>query len=209
MVPHRAATGALRRARAEHIPYDFEMDFDDASQLFCSEVASSAYREAGITLWMSLSSISDRTVVPWLADFGVRHFATQAPSDLEYDPQLTVVAEWRDPETLFADHVDNAVIDAMIEGADPGSHLDYSHARLPAARALKAYSVAVGACGRVGPVPEGMSATAALRNQSLSQRHGRAREQTLERARAFERDTGYRPPYWELVTLAHEALDFD
>ena len=36
----------------------------------------------------------------WLAAFGVRNFITQEPSDLEYDPQLRVVAEWRDLETL-------------------------------------------------------------------------------------------------------------
>ena len=28
-------------------------------------------------------------------------------ADLEYDPQLSIVAEWRNPETLFKDHLDN------------------------------------------------------------------------------------------------------
>jgi hypothetical protein len=120
-----------------------------------------------------------------------------------------VVAEWRDPDTLFTDHVDNAVIDAMVEIAEAGSHLDYSLARLPAARVLKGYSVVVELVGGVGPVPEGMSATAALRNHRLTERHERAQTRTLELAAAFERDRGYRPPYWELVRLARSALEGD
>jgi hypothetical protein len=120
MLPHRAASLALERARAGHIPYDFEMDYSDPSHLFCSEVASWVYRELGVTLWMGISTISKPGLRRWLASFGVRHFETQEPSDLEYDPQLAVVAEWRDAASLFDDHIDNAVIDAMLEGADRG-----------------------------------------------------------------------------------------
>src|SRR6266571_3850037 len=49
-LPHRAAALALERARSGRIGYDFEMDYTDASRLFCSEVASSVYRELGVTL---------------------------------------------------------------------------------------------------------------------------------------------------------------
>ena len=56
-------------------------------------------------LWYAALEISFQyfvtRVVNWLSDFGVEHFITQMPADLEYDPQLSVVAEWRDPETLF------------------------------------------------------------------------------------------------------------
>ena len=45
---------------------------------------------------------------------------TLEPSDLEYDPQLTVVAEWHDPGTLFKDHLDNAVTDVLLEDANSG-----------------------------------------------------------------------------------------
>ena len=121
MLPHRAATAALESARSRHIPYDFSMDFQDRSRLFCSEVASAAYGEAGVRLWMGLSTLSSPGLLKWLSAFGVRNSLTQEPSDLEYDPQLRVVAEWRDPETLLQDRLDNAVIDAMLEGAERGS----------------------------------------------------------------------------------------
>src|SRR2546422_8130369 len=41
LLPHRAASLALERARSGHIAYDFDMDYTDPSRLFCSEVASS------------------------------------------------------------------------------------------------------------------------------------------------------------------------
>ena len=184
MLPHKAATAAVNRARSEHIPYDFSMDYEDDSRLFCSEVASTAYRQFGVTLWMGISSISTPGIASWLAAFGVNHFETQEPSDLEYDPQLTVVAEWRDPETLWQDHVDNAIIDVMLEGAERGDRLIYDWYLLPFGRLAKAYSAVKNWFGAVGPVPEGMNASAALRNDNFSNRHARIKVRLLHLIRA-------------------------
>lgn len=202
MLPHHAASAALAEAATRHIPYDFAMDFEDPSRLFCSEVASAAYRKHGVTLWMGLSRISTPGVRAWLAAFGVTHFTTQEPSDLEYDPQLRVVGEWRDPEALFKDHVDNAATDVLLEGAERGERLDYPLLLLPFARLAKAYSAALNLFGGVGPVPQGMSATAALKHGRYGKRHAALVERILERARAFRAEKGYVPPYWELLKLA-------
>lgn len=202
MLPHRAASAMLARAQREHIPYDFSMDYTDPSRLFCSEVASAAYREAGLTLWMGISTISREGLRRWLAAFGVQHFATQEPSDLEYDPQVHVVAEWHDATTLFNDHVDNAVTDVMLEGADRGTTLSYDWYTLPVARLMKAYSWARVQAGGAGPIPEGMSAAAALRNRSYGAEHA-ARAAALRAAAAEWRTAnGYPPAYWTLVSLA-------
>jgi hypothetical protein len=204
-LPHAAATRALAGARDRHIPYDFAMDARDHGAQFCSEVASAAYEAVGIRLWPGSSSISSPATAAWLAAFGVRNFETQEPSDLEYDPKLRVVAEWRDPEGLFRDHVDNAVVDVMLEDADAHRTLPYDAAKLPVVRLLKAWSVLLNLCGRPGPIPEGMSATAALRNQRFARDHAAIRDRTLELAEAFRRDHGYRPPFWELVRIARAA----
>ena len=205
LLPHKAANGAFTRARSEHIAYDFAMDFRDSTKLFCSEVASSAYRQFGVTLWMGISSISTPGIASWLAAFGVRHFETQEPSDLEYDPQLTVVAEWRNPETLWQDHLDNAIIDAMLEKAEQGERLNYDWYLLPFGRLAKAYSVIKNWFGAAGPVPEGMNASAALRNDAFSKWHARIKSKLLHLVATFEAEHGYRPPYWEVVSLAREA----
>jgi hypothetical protein len=205
MLPHRAAAYALARAGGEHIPYDFAMDTEEPSQLFCSEVVSDAYRHVGVRLWAGWSHISSPGVKAWLAAFGVRNFTTQEPSDLEYDPQLRVVAEWRDFETLRKDRLDNAVVDVMLEGAEQGDILTYDWYMLPVARVMKAYSVILNRLGKIGPVPEGMSASAAARNKWFSRRHAAIKERLTALAEQFQRDNGYWPPYWELIKLARRA----
>src|SRR5437899_1973601 len=204
LLPHRAATAALERARREHIPYDFTMDYRDPSRLFCSEVASWVYHDRGLDLWMGISTISKAGLRRWLASFGVRHFETQEPSDLEYDPQLVVVAEWRDATTLRKDHIDNAVIDALLEGAEAGDALSYAWYRLPVARLAKAYSWIVGRFGAQGPVPEGMSARAALRNGAFSDRQRQIAARVTEAAARLTEEQGYPPPYWVLLDLARK-----
>jgi hypothetical protein len=205
LLPHRAAENALRQASTRHIPYDFAMDQDDPRKQFCSEVASAAYKPLGVTLWMNMSRLSAPGLISWLSALGVRHFEAQEPSDLEYDPQLRVVAEWRDPEMLFQDHVDNAVIDVMLEGAERGRRLDYDWYHLPKARLAKALSVAKNWFGGVGRIPEGMSAATALRVDGLNAWHAALKARLLERAATFKAGRGYTPPYWELVRMAREA----
>jgi hypothetical protein len=202
LLPHRAATRALERATRGHVPYDFEMDYTDPTRLFCSEVASSAYHDVGIDLWMGISTISRPGLRSWLAAFGVRHFETEEPSDLEYDPQLVVVAEWRDPATLFQDHVDNAVIDAMLDGADRGDRLTYRWYALAPTRALQGWSWVLQRFGGRGPVPEGMSAAAALRHRAFTARQRSLAGQVTARAADWTRQHGYRPPYWALYQMA-------
>lgn len=204
-LPHRAARDALERARTSHVGYDFAMNHHDPSTLFCSEVASVAYAEHGVRLWRGLSSMSGAGLTRWLGAFGVRYFTTLAPSDLEYDPQMRVVAEWRDPDTLFADHLDNAVLDAMLEGAEAGDTVEYNYLHLPIARAMKAYSVVLNVFGAVGPIPEGMSATTGLRVDWLRARHSEIRAALDQKVDAYRRAEGRRPPYWELVELARDA----
>lgn len=205
IAPHRAAAAALAEARRRHIPYDFAMEYRDHATQFCSEVVSAAYETVGIKLWMGVSSISSRTVAAWLASIGVRHFETQEPADLEYDAQLRIVAEWRDRDTLFKAHLDDAVTDAMLSEAAPGEPLRYQHGILPLARLSKAYSIALNALGRVGPIPEGMSATAALRVENFRSEHREVTERVYAKADRFRVERGYPPPFWELVRLAREA----
>jgi len=207
MIPHKAASFSLSEAKRKHIPYDFEMDYSDPDKLFCSEVASAAYIQFGIRLWSELSTISSKGTRMWLSSFGVTNFETQEPSDLEYDPQLSVVAEWRDPETLYKDHLDNAVTDVMLEEADSGKQLSYDWYKLPIGRILKLYSTALNYFGSEGPVPEGMSAEAALKNVEYSDRHENIKERLVVLTNEFKTQNAYRPPYWELVNLARQARD--
>jgi hypothetical protein len=206
LLPHHAAKVMYLRALGKHIAYDFSMDPADSTALFCSEVASLGYRMFGMELWMGMSHISSPGLRSWLGDFGVRHWETQEPSDLEYDPQLRVVAEWRDPETLYKDHVDNAVTEAMLERAEKGERLGYDWYALPVARVVKGYSSVLNFFGGVGPIPEGMSATSALKHKAFVAKHDAATAAVNVTAERFRQEKGYRAPYWELVRMVRKTL---
>jgi hypothetical protein len=205
LLPHKAAKAAYDAAQSRHIPYDFKMNFYDSSTMFCSEVASYAYKKMGVQLWQNSSTISSPGVVNWLHDFGVENFVTQMPSDLEYDPQLSVVAEWRDLETLYKDHIDNAAMDALLEQANAGKKISYNHWMLPFVRVLKGWCWIKNQFGKQAMIPEGMSATRALKNQTFVAMHKALGEKVAEQSNAFTKQNGYKPPYWQLVKFAEAA----
>lgn len=205
LLPHKAAAIAYAKTTQTHIPYDFKMNFYDSSAMFCSEVGSFAYQQKGIQLWKGISTISSPGIINWLGAFGVENFVTQMPGDLEYDPQLSIVAEWRNPETLMKDHVDNAVMDALISKADAGVQIGYNHWMLPIARIIKGYSWLQNKLGYPGVIPEGMSATQGLKNKYFVTLYESLSKKTLLAAQQFEKEKGYRPPYWQLVKMAEEA----
>lgn len=207
MLPHKAASYMYEEAQSRHIPYDFRMDFYDSEEMFCSEVGSYAYRQFGIQLWSNESTISSDGVVKVMNTFGVENFVTQMPSDLEYDPQLSVVGEWRDTKALFEDHLYNSVIDAMLACAEKGETIEYNMWMLPVVRMAKAYSMTLNLFGKVGPVPEGMSALEASKSDAFINRHESLKLNVRNKAETFRQEKGYTPPYWELVRLAEKATD--
>ncbi|RNC83045.1 MAG: hypothetical protein ED557_10010 [Balneola sp.] len=207
MLPHIAAKEVYEEVLQRHIPYDFKMNFFDSEAMFCSEVGSYAYKNNGIQLWQSESTISSFGVVTLLNTFGVENFVTQMPSDLEYDPQLSVVGEWRNTEALYDDHLYNAVIDAMLEQADRGEKIGFNPLMLPFGRILKSYSWMKNQFGKEGPVPEGMSATQALKSDAFITRHEKIKMLTDRKVKEFEEKERYFPPYWEMVKLARESAN--
>lgn len=207
LAPHKAATAMLNWVRQKEVRYDFSMDWRDAERFFCSEVPYHAYRSVGIDLWAVKSDMSEPGLVRWLASLGVRHFTTLVPSDLEYDPRLGAVAEWRDVSLLRQHRFDDVTMDVLLQAADEGDRLGYHWYHLPVARLLKTWSGVQALLGAVPTIPKGMSAPTALRVDALSHRvHPTLRAAIEQRAAAFRRQNGYEAPYWVLVEAGRQAL---
>ncbi len=207
LLPHHAAEAMLRRVQHAHIPYDFAMEWADGSRAFCSEIVYDAYRDQGVELWAIRSAMSAPGLVRWLSGMGVRELTSLVPSDLEYDPQVRAVVEWRNAPELEEYRLDNAVTDALLEEADRGADLGFPWYALPLGRLLKAYSVGEEALGARPRIPEGMSAATALRVQALVTRVNPTVKASLRRkAGSFRSERGFQAPYWTLVSLAREAL---
>jgi len=138
---------------------------------------------------------------------GVTHFTTLAPSDLEYDPQLIPVVEWRDRETLKDDRLDNAIMDSLLERADHGLRLRYLAYKLPLAGMVKLLSHVQTIAGLQPTIPNGMAIAAALRISALvDEIYPTLRSGLADRARAFLIANGYEPPYWTLLNMARDTL---
>ncbi len=205
LIAHKAAEAARAAALDHHIPYDFGMDSADATKQFCSEVPFQAYRALGVDLWPGPTTVSDPGMMSLFAAFGVRTSSLLAPSDLEYGPRLVAAAEWRDTDALRQDRLDNAVLDAILGRVASDGLPEVRTRMLLAARGAKAWSWLLNRLGRVGPVPEGMSASRALRAQALDARHAAVRARLEELVAEREAADGYAAPYWTLVKLAERA----
>jgi hypothetical protein len=206
--PHQAATAMIGFARQNRLSYDFAMDWQERSGFFCSEVPFHAYREMGIDLWGFKSSMSSPGLINWLSGMGVRHFTTLVPSDLEYDPRLAPVAEWRNPDSLRQDRLDNVTMDVLLEGADQGERLRAPLYRRPIARMIKGWSVLQSTFGFSPAIPEGMTAESALRVHYLSNElHPKVRGEIEIEARRFREAAGHEAPYWKMMELGRKVME--
>src|SRR5207247_1831996 len=163
-----------------------------------SHVASAI--EAHIERGVAVSTADE-----YLGDKKLRIMVLRLRADLPQlarDPQLPHRAGALALERARSGRIGYAVIDAMLEGAEAGDVLSYAWCRWPVARLAKAYSWIVGRFGAQGPVPEGMSARAALRNGAFSDRQRQIAARVTEAAARLTKELGYPPPYWVLLDLA-------
>jgi hypothetical protein len=106
------------------IPYDFAMDDEDNSKLFCAEVVLDAYAQAGLKVPFVMTSynLRNRDI---LDSFGVGVTETFAPADIEIDPRFELTLEWRDSSRIYEEHKKDAITRTMFRWMeDP--QLDYT-----------------------------------------------------------------------------------
>ncbi len=207
LAPHRAASYMLDHIKAAHIPYDFSMNWNDESKMFCSEVAYHAYRTIGIDLWADKQKLESPGLIRWLGDMGMTHFTTIMPADLEYDPRLAPVAEWRNLEALSYDRLDNVTLDVLLEAAERGDHLGYSPLAVLPGGAIKLWSGLESVMGSTPTIPAGMSVGTALRVRSLIKVvHPKLRAAIAIADAKYRTEHGYPAPYWTLTAIARQAL---
>jgi len=205
--PHRAAEHMLSQVSKGRIDYDFSMDWQDTSRFFCPEVPYHAYAHVDITLWHYMTTLASPGLRAWMSDMGVRHYTLPLPSDLEYDPFLATVAEWRNADVLKEDRLDNAIMDALLEEADKGLRLGYSSMKVPFGGMTKFWGLFQSVFGADRTIPKGMSVATALRVDSLANKvYPALRTALRQRTEAFRNEKSYEPPYWTLLALARTVL---
>jgi len=207
LLPHMAAAALFARVKAAHIDYDFAMNWHEERRFFCSEVPYYAYLHAGLHLWPFRTTMTLPGLRAWLGGMGVAHFTTLAPSDLEYDPDLIPVVEWRDSAVLMADRLDNVIMDALLTEAEHGLRLGYPFYKLPLAGLVKLVSPIQSLTGMTPTIPKGMSPETALHADTLVHVvYPVLRRALKQRTQSFLTANGYQPPYWRLLDMAEAVV---
>lgn len=71
---------------------------------------------------------------------------------------------------------------------------------------MKAYCDVLNVLGIVGPIPEGMTPSSALKHEFYAARHEAAVAAVQESTEQFRRERGIEPPYWDMLRMARKAL---
>ncbi|GAB4417536.1 MAG: hypothetical protein OHK0056_26520 [Bacteriovoracaceae bacterium] len=108
----------------KNIRYDFGMDYKDNKKLFCSEVIYDGYQFASDnTLNMPLFKTKfNKGLIPFLNKLGIKvnernvdSFDTFAPGDIEFDPRVDLVAEFRNPSKLQDVRMKDAILTKFFQ----------------------------------------------------------------------------------------------
>lgn len=86
------------KSKGKVVPYDFGMEDDEHSQLFCSEVIRYAYKlgsDGEYKVPMYRTSFSKLSDSQFFKDMGIKSREAFAPADIDLDPRFEVVAEFR------------------------------------------------------------------------------------------------------------------
>jgi hypothetical protein len=126
-------------ARGEVIPYDFGMEPDDHSQIFCSEVVRYAYKLASNDAYkvpLYLTSIARLSDTDFIRGLGVTARQTFAPADIELDHRFEVVAEFRTIPRLRRVRMQDSILTSIYSWIETkGSKFKFSPAAKAKARA--------------------------------------------------------------------------
>ncbi len=97
LLPHVAAQLMYERINGKKIPYNFSMNLNDESKLFCSQIAYLGFEKAsaGRVKLNLFPTVLSSNYKQFFDDIGVTAKTTYAPGDIELDPRFEIVAEWR------------------------------------------------------------------------------------------------------------------
>jgi hypothetical protein len=107
---------AVALAKGAAIPYNFQFDSSDQSQLYCAQVMEVAYELAShgrLRLPRYRTSLHRLAGSPFLRRLGVSVSEVITPSDVELDPRFETVAEWTNVQSIRGVRMNNAAVTAL------------------------------------------------------------------------------------------------
>ena len=118
---HKAAKYMYALARKykepNNIPYDFSRQMDEHSAIDCTEIVRLAYKVASNNgvLFPKYVSQFPINLKKFLNHIGVTSIIGFLPGDIEVDPRVELVAEWRDIELIEDTKYKNEIVSTMYK----------------------------------------------------------------------------------------------
>ena len=92
------------------IPYDFHMNDRDQSEIYCAELVQFGFNHSNIyTIPTFRSSYKRLENHPFLKELTIHTYEGFAPSDLEVEPHINLVAEWRNYDETRDARMEDAI----------------------------------------------------------------------------------------------------
>ncbi len=100
-----------------NIPYDFWMNFDEEEYIFCSELVTIAFDKAsdGQVMFPMYPTEIELKKSNFAKKLGIESQQALHPGDLEYDPTVETVVEWRDYSRIMENLVKDEILHKLYE----------------------------------------------------------------------------------------------
>jgi len=112
----QAAAGYAMKYAAEHIPYDYSMNFNDYSKMSCVAVSRAAYDSASNGTVKIPQQPADLEIKnpTFLDQLGLKNGSLVTPDDLEVDPHFELVLDWRDYRIVRDSRHKDAILSELV-----------------------------------------------------------------------------------------------
>lgn len=110
------AAGFAMKAAAEHVPYDYSMNFKDYSAMSCVAVAVYSFDKAsqGQTMIPMYPAQLNFHNADFLSKMHLHNGEMITPDDLEVDPRFDLILDWRDYRLTRDSREKDAVLAGMV-----------------------------------------------------------------------------------------------
>ena len=139
-----AARKLAEKAATAQISYNFSMDMSDTSQLFCSQAVAYGYQMACEAMnedchyesyshprhgfpFPLVSTVFEKAdgkfINPLANELGLKETHVFSPADVDIDPQLELVAEWRDYSSIEGRRIHDMVLTKVFQWMEQGGYV--------------------------------------------------------------------------------------
>jgi hypothetical protein len=102
-----------------NVPYNFKMDlqnFRNPKELFCSQVGYVGLKNVGVDIPMFMSTLNPKTSLPRM--MGIQNTTMFSPSDIEFDPRFSLLAEYRNIRKLKSLRIKDMILTSAFRWMD-------------------------------------------------------------------------------------------